>query len=154
FPLGELPAASTSGVALPDAVRRAARRVRASDVILIPVQAGGAALGSLELFRAGREFDEGETAAAGVAAGQPGLGLRAFGLGNGPSASRSADWLALAGDALGAGPRGPDEVVRIAARASGAEGARLWKVADDGDLDLLVSTGSKEAVEGIRPEKP
>jgi serine phosphatase RsbU (regulator of sigma subunit) len=154
FPLGELPAALASGDDLPDAVRRASRRARASDVLLVPVPGDGAGFGSLELLRAGREFDEAETAAARFAAAQLGLVLRAFGLGNGAAVSRPADWLALAGDALGAGPRGPDEVVRIAARASGAEGARLWQVAEDGDLDLVVSTGSQEGVEAVRPAKP
>jgi serine phosphatase RsbU (regulator of sigma subunit) len=83
--------------------------------------------------------------------------LRAFGMVNGSTAHRPADWLALAGDALGAGlegARGPDEVVRIAARASGAEAARLWRVAEDGDLDPLVSTGALEAVEALRPGRP
>ena len=154
FALDELPPASTSGDDLPDAVRRAARRVRASDVLLIPVWGDGAAFGSLELLRAGRAFDQSETSAARFAAAQLGLVLRAFGLGNGAAVSRHAGWLALAGDALGAGPRGADEVVRVAVRASGAEGARLWQVADDGDLDLLVSTGSLEAVEAVRPAKP
>src|SRR5262245_59176448 len=60
FPLGELPAASASGDALPEAVRRAARRARASNVLLISVRARGAVLGSLELFRAARAFDDGE----------------------------------------------------------------------------------------------
>jgi serine phosphatase RsbU (regulator of sigma subunit) len=157
FAPGELPAESALADDLPAAVQRAARRARASAGLLIPVRADGAVLGSLELLRAGREFDEGEAAAARFAAAQLGLVLRAFGVGNGVAVSRSADWLALAGDALGAGldgVRGPDEVVRIAARASGAEGARLWQVAEDGDLDPLVSTGALEGVEAVRPTKP
>jgi serine phosphatase RsbU (regulator of sigma subunit) len=157
FPLDELPAGPALADELPDAVQKAARRARSSDALLIPVRADGEALGSLELLRAGHAFDEGEIAAARLAAAQLGLVLRAFGAGNGASATSPADWLTLAGDALGAGledVRGPDEVVRIAARASGADAARLWRMAEDGDLDPLVSTGELQALEGIRPEKP
>ena len=157
FAVEELPAELALGDDLPGSVQRAVRRARASAALLVPVRADGAALGSLELLRAGGEFDAGETAVARFAAAQLGLVLRAFGVGNGVAGSLPADWLAIAGDALGAGlegARGPDEVVRIAARASGAEGARLWQLAGDGELDPLASTGALEAVEAVRPPKP
>src|SRR5262249_8883645 len=66
FALDELPAQPASSDGLPDAVRRAARRARAADVLLIPVRADGAPLGSLELLRTARPFDESEAAAAWV----------------------------------------------------------------------------------------
>ena len=156
FAVTDLPAELVSIDDLPAPVQRAVRRARASAALLLPVPASGAALGSLELLRAGRAFDEGETTAARFAAAQLGLVLRAFGAGNGVGAARSEEWLALAGDALGAGlegARGPQDVVRVAARASGAEAARLWQLADD-DLDMLVSTGPLDAVEAVRPSKP
>jgi serine phosphatase RsbU (regulator of sigma subunit) len=157
FALEELPAQSVGLAAVPDAVRRAVRRAHASDALLIPVRADGAPLGSLELLRTGRTFDEGESAAARLAAAQLGLVLRAFGAGNGSGTPPSADWLVLAGEALGARlkeSRGPEELVRIAARASGAEAARLWQVAEDGDLEPLVSTGPLGTVEALRPARP
>jgi serine phosphatase RsbU (regulator of sigma subunit) len=152
FPVDELPAQAASADELPGAVKRAARRARAADALLIAVRADGVPLGSLELLRTGREFDASEAAAARVAAAQLGLVLRAFGAGNGGAGSRWADALALVGDALGAGldgARGPDEVVRIAARASEAEAAQLWQVTEDGDLESLASTGGPEAPDDV-----
>ena len=157
FALQELPGQMASAAELPGAVQRAARRARAADALLIPVWADGVALGSLELLRAGRKLDESETAAARVAAAQLGLVLRAFGAGNGERGSRVGDGLELAGDALGAAleeTRGPDEVVWIAARASGAEAARLWHVAEGGELEPLASTGGLEALDADPPAWP
>ena len=68
FSLDDLPAESAGIEGLPGAVRRAARRARASDALLIPVHADGGPLGSLELLRTGRTFGAGETAAARFAA--------------------------------------------------------------------------------------
>jgi serine phosphatase RsbU (regulator of sigma subunit) len=144
FSLEELPAEEASSDELPAAVQRAARRAHSADVLLIAIRANDVPLGSLELLRAGRGFDPTQRAAARLAAAQLGLVLRAFDAANGMAGSDSAEKLALAGDALGAGldeTRGPDEVVRIAARASGAEGAQLWEVDDEGALERLASTG-------------
>jgi serine phosphatase RsbU (regulator of sigma subunit) len=155
FSPDELPAHAASADDLPEAVRRAARRARAVDVLLIPVRADGAPLGSLELLRTARPFEPGETAAARVAASHLGLVLRAFGAGNGAPGARSAENLTLAGEALGAGleeARGPDEVARIAARASGAQAAQLWQLVEDAGLELLASTGGTEALEVVRAQ--
>src|SRR5206468_5955759 len=155
FSLDVLPAQAASSDDLPDAVRRAARRARAADALLIPVRADGAPLGSLEILRVARRFDGRETAAARLAASHIGLVLRAFGAGDGVPSSRSAESLSLAGDALGAGleeARGPDEVVRIAARASGAEAVKLWQVGADAGLELLASTGRPDALEAVQAE--
>jgi serine phosphatase RsbU (regulator of sigma subunit) len=155
FSPDELPAHAASADDLPEAVRRAARRARAVDVLLIPVRADGAPLGSLELLRTARPFEPGETTAARVAASHLGLVLRAFGAGNGAPGARSAENLTLAGEALGAGleeARGPDEVARIAARASGAQAAQLWQLVEDAGLELLASTGGTEALEVVRAQ--
>src|SRR5919197_913144 len=63
---------------MPEAVRRAASRVRATAVVQIPVTADGHALGSLELMRAGVSFDEGERRIGRFAAGQAALAIRAL----------------------------------------------------------------------------
>src|SRR5262245_7772183 len=151
FPIAELPGPGAASETLPRAVLRAARRARAADAVLIPVLADGRPLGSLELVRAAQPFEDGESAAARVAAAHLGLVLRAFGPGNGAAVGSGplAGALSLAGDALGAGlddVRGIDEVVRIAASASGAEAALLWQPEDDGRLELLASSGAPEAV--------
>ena len=150
FSLEELPAEEASSDELPAAVQRAARRAHSADVLLIAIRADDVPLGSLELLRAGRGFDPSERAAARLAAAQLGLVLRAFDAANGMAGSDSTERLALAGDALGAGldeTRGPDEVVRIAARASGAEAAQLWEVDDEGGLERLASTGRLETLD-------
>jgi serine phosphatase RsbU (regulator of sigma subunit) len=145
FPLAELATVETTGSRLPDAVRRAAKRTHADDALLLPARAGGKALGSLELLRS-RPFTSGEIVAARFAASHLGLVLRAFLETNGAerdavSLGRS---LGLAGDALAAGldeARAAEEVVRIAARAAGAEAALLWYPGEGEGLELLASSG-------------
>src|SRR5262245_53388584 len=157
FSLEELPAETVSSDELPGAVERAARRAHATEVLLIPVRADGLPLGSLELLRASQRFDAGETAAARVAAAELGLVLRAFGAGNGAPRSQPSEGLALAGEALGAGldeARGPGELVRIAARASGAEAAQLWRIGEDGAPEPLASTGRLDALDAVLPAQP
>jgi serine phosphatase RsbU (regulator of sigma subunit) len=145
FPLVELPSAEAEGNRLPEAVRRAARRARAGEALLLPARGGGKALGSLELFRS-RPFTSGELVAARFAASHVGLVLQAFLETNG--ADRDAvslgRALGLAGDALAAGldqARAAEEVVRIAARAAGAEASLLWYPGEEGALELLASSG-------------
>ena len=69
---------------LPESVRRAAERVRASSVLLIPIQVDGRVEGSLEFMRRGDSFEAGERRLARLAAGQAALAIRAF-------ADRAAD---------------------------------------------------------------
>jgi len=157
FSLEELPAQEASSDELPAAVQRVARRARSTDVLLIPIRVDDVPLGSLELLRAGRGFDPSERAAARLAAAQLGLVLRAFDAANGTPGSDQTERLALAGEALGAGldeARGPDEVVRIAAQASGAEAAQLWEVDDEGGLERLASTGRLETLDAVLPALP
>jgi serine phosphatase RsbU (regulator of sigma subunit) len=132
---------------LPEPVARAARRARAAEVVLVPVTVHGRASGSVELFRASGPFTAGEKAAAQMAASQIGLVVRAVGNGNG--ADGAATGLSLAGDALGVAldsGRGAEDVVRVAALASGAEAALLWQAGDDRLLELFASAGPAHAL--------
>ena len=139
FPVDELPDGELSPERFPEAVRRAARLIGADGVLLLPAGGGGRPLGSIELLRATREFEPGEVVGAQLAAAHIGLVLRAFGLGNGAGSSPITPeaTLSLAGDALAAGldrARSAEEVVGVAARASGAEAALLWSPGEDGAL--------------------
>src|SRR6476646_680097 len=61
FPLAELPQREVSEVErLPDGVRLAADRIRASAALLLPVHVDGRVCGSLELLRSGERFDDAE----------------------------------------------------------------------------------------------
>ena len=143
FAVAELPAAEESDpAALPDAVRRAAERVRATAVVQLPVVAEGQVLGSLELMRAGVPFDEAERRIGRFAAAQAALAIRAF-RGNGHvTAADPARVLTLAGEALAAGTdeaATAEQVTRLAADASGALAALLWRGAE-GRPPLLVAS--------------
>jgi serine phosphatase RsbU (regulator of sigma subunit) len=145
FAVAELPAEEERDLdRMPDAVRRAAERVRASAVVQIPLRADGRPLGSLELMRAGVPFDEAERRIARLAAGQATLAIRAF-RGDGDGAPGAADhaWgLALAGDALAAGvdeDATAEQVTRLAADATGALAGLLWR-AEDGRRPRLVAS--------------
>ena len=102
-------------------------------------------LGSLELLRAGRRFDRASARPRALAAAQLRPRLRAFDAANGTAGADPTERLALAGDALARGARRgtrrADEVVRLAARASGAAAAQLWRLDDEGGLERLASTG-------------
>ncbi|HZT54336.1 MAG TPA: hypothetical protein VE995_08130, partial [Gaiellaceae bacterium] len=102
----------------PAAVRRAAARVGATRLFLVPARTDGYAV-SLELLRRGEPFRPEQRIAAELCAAQAVLVLRAFGLGReGTAPLRPA--LDLAGDALAvaaAEPDAPGEVVRLAAEA-------------------------------------
>jgi len=146
FAVAELALVEDAGGKLPETVRRAARRARAADVLLLPARAGGKSLGSLELLRFRRAFRPGEVVAARFAASQLGLLLGAFSATNGRLRDRAplARALALAGDALAVGleqPRAANEIARIAARAAGADAALLWCPNEEGAVELLASAG-------------
>ena len=150
FSAAELPADDAPHDRLPEAVRRAGRLIHAAGVLLLPAGSGSRALGSLELYRTTREFEPLERSAAGLAAAHLGLVLRAFGAGNGTGAGpvSAETTLSLAGDALAAGldqARTAEEVVRVAARAAGAEAALLWVAGEGGALELFATAGSQEA---------
>jgi serine phosphatase RsbU (regulator of sigma subunit) len=128
---------------LPEGVRRAAGRVRASSVVLLPIHVDGEAAGSLEVMRSGRPFDDGERRLARLAAGQAALAMRIFrstaaaGRGAGPEAL-----LGLAGEALAAGAdesRTAEQVARLAAETTGAICGLLWARDQDVTLSLVAS---------------
>jgi serine phosphatase RsbU (regulator of sigma subunit) len=130
---------------LPSAVRRAAERIHAAAVLLLPVRLDGRLEGSLELMREGPDFGEDERALARLAAGQAALVIRAFRNG---TADRHADMdmvLALAGEALAAGAddsRTADQVVRVAAQATGAVACLLWVRGPEQTMQLEAATGA------------
>ncbi len=151
FPVVELKGDESRGDQLPEAVRRAARRARATDVVLLTARGCGKVLGSLTLFRSRGVFAPGDMVAARFAVSHLGLVLRAFLETNGAAADRAsfARALSLAGDALAVGlerAKAADEVVRISARAAGAEAAVLWYPGLDGALELLASVGPIDAL--------
>ncbi len=147
FGVRELPAKEQSDPErMPEAVRRAAARVRATAVVQIPVLAEGQVLGSLELMRAGVPFDETERRIGRLAAVQAALAIRAF-RGNGDIALTAGDparALALAGDALAAGideAATAEQVTRLAADAAGALAGLLWRGEEGRPPSLVASHG-------------
>ena len=139
---------------LPESVRRAAERVRASSVLLIPIQVDGRVEGSLELMRRGDIFDAGERRFARLAAGQAALAIRAF-------AGRADDGevdteatLGLAGEALAAGAdelRTAEEITRFATEATGALAGLLWRRSAEGLLELVASVGRVSKDQALQP---
>jgi serine phosphatase RsbU (regulator of sigma subunit) len=130
---------------LPEAVRRAAERVRASTALLIPVRVDGRIAGTVEVMREGSDFDESELQLARLVAGQSALSIRAFRTGVDDGRLGRESVLALAGEALAAGAddsRMPDQVVRFAADATDAIVSLLWGQTADGRLELEASVGS------------
>ena len=121
---------------LPRPLRRVAERLGATAVLQLPVRAGGAVIGSLELMRRRGAFDERERALARTAADQIELARRAYGDdgGTGPGAP---DLLELAGDALAAGSdetRAADQVAALACEATGSRSCLLWRYEPDGPV--------------------
>jgi serine phosphatase RsbU (regulator of sigma subunit) len=128
---------------MPEGVRRAAERVNASSILLLPVFVGGEVAGSLELMRDARSFDEEERRLARLAAGQAGLAIRAFGSNGAAARGLEQDaLLVLAGEALVAGAdesRTAEQVTRLAAETTGAVCGLLWAREQDATLALIAS---------------
>jgi serine phosphatase RsbU (regulator of sigma subunit) len=130
---------------LPEGVRRAAERVQASSVLLIPVQIDGRVEGSVELMRAGDAFDDAERRLARLAAGQAALAIRAFEGRTGAGEIDAEATLGLAGEALAAGADGirtAAEITRFATEATGALAGLLWRRSPEGVLELVASVGA------------
>jgi serine phosphatase RsbU (regulator of sigma subunit) len=146
LPLADVPEHEVSDADhLPEGVRRAAERVQASSVLLIPVQIDGRVEGTVELMRAGDAFDDAERRLARLAAGQAALAIRAF-EGRGGNGEIDAEaTLGLAGEALAAGADGirtADEITRFATEATGALAGLLWRRSPEGVLELVASVGT------------
>jgi serine phosphatase RsbU (regulator of sigma subunit) len=127
---------------LPAAVARAARRAPATAVLQLPVAICDEVDGSLELLRAGPRFDESERRVARLAAAQAALVIRAFGKNGAARGPDAGETLTLAGEALEAGAdeaQTADQVVRLAAEATGALSGLLWRAEEGQELQLVSS---------------
>jgi len=149
LPLADVPEAEESHRdRLPEAVQRAAERIRADHVVLFPVRVDGSLRGTLELLRTGPPFSELELRLARIGAAQAGLAIRAFSR-NGAAAHalQPRAVLNVAGEALAAGAddsRTAGQLTRLAAEATAARAALLWKSAPGRPLELIASTGLDE----------
>jgi serine phosphatase RsbU (regulator of sigma subunit) len=127
---------------LPEAVVRATRGSWAQAALQVPVNVGGSTLGSVEFQRAGAPFSPTEQQLAILAAGHVGLVLAASGTAETAGAHPPVNGaLELAGDALAAVAESAtvgQTVVRLAAEATGAEQAALWRLRD-GEVELSAS---------------
>ena len=125
----------------PRAVQAIAKRVGATELLLVPARANGFAV-SLELFHSGEPLQAAQRLAAELCAAQAALVLRAFAAdGDADSLVRPA--LELAGEALAVALHEQDaaaEVVRLAARVAGASAAILWE-SREGSLAAGASWG-------------
>jgi len=154
FPDSELPREeSDDAAALPAAVRRAGERVGAQASVQVPIRLDDRPLASLELHRSRRPFTAEERIVARLAAYQIGLAVRALGTAAPGQNGASGDGvLEVAGEALAAGvdeARLADEVTRLAANATDAIAALLWR-AEAAERPILVSAaGVAEADEGV-----
>src|SRR4051794_14436459 len=155
FDIEELPPDEESDPQrLPAVVRQVAARANASALLLLPVRVDGQVRGSLELMRAGDEFDDSERSFARLAASQAALAFRAFAVA--PAVDNAADerLLTLAGDALAAGAdegRTAGQLARFAVDGTRASAALLWTRADGGGLELVGSAGGTGAADAALP---
>ncbi len=137
---------------VPAAIRRAAGRVGAEHVVLIPA-ATGPELVVVELYRRGDEHDRGDLALGRLAAAEVALAL-AFdrareSAGAGEAQARLS--LELAATALAAGSderEAAEQVARLACQATGARAAILWRVESEGEPAFLAAHG----LEGDLPD--
>jgi serine phosphatase RsbU (regulator of sigma subunit) len=130
---------------LPPGVRLVAEQLGATGVLQLPVD-DGALVGSLELMRRRGPFDERERTLARDAADQIALARRAYGDKDGAE-SAAPDLLELAGDALAAGSdeaRAADQVAALAADATGAKAALVWRYEPEGPV-LAALSGPADA---------
>jgi serine phosphatase RsbU (regulator of sigma subunit) len=134
---------------LPAAVSAAAARAGAAAVLLEPVTAGGALVGTLELMRAQGSFRDEERLLARMAADHVASAIRTFDRArrNGAAAGVVEQALELAGEALvAAGDESATEteIARVAFQASGAAACLVW-ARDERGLRFVASHGAAEA---------
>src|SRR2546427_704616 len=118
-----------------DALRSTGYRLGFDVALALPIALGGRELGRLELFRHAQSFTTEEETLGRLAAEHAAIALGGLG-GNGKGVSPlpARDLLRLGGDALATGldvQRTADEIARLAAQGSGAEGAVVWRLGDD-----------------------
>jgi serine phosphatase RsbU (regulator of sigma subunit) len=131
LPAAELPRAILTTLAdAPGPVRHAASRAAADSVLLVPIRGAGTT-GSLEAYRAGADFSEGERLAAELAASHAALVLRAFAAGEGGTSDvLESSLLDLVGESLAAASDGLETasaISRVAAHLVGARAGLLWE---------------------------
>ncbi len=142
---------------LPEDLRRVAERAGGDGVLVVPVNASGRLVGTIELFQAGTAFSEGDRLLARVAASQ--AALLAGGGSNG-RAAHEPEALDSLGDALAGAAEGARlrrVLTRLAARAAGARAAILWEPsANGGGPVVTASHGLPAAVDptALAPEPP
>ena len=118
----------------PATVRETASRIGAGTFRVVPIAASSRVAGLLEVYRGRTGFDAVERTLFRAAAAQAGVAIRAFS-GRGDGTGADGRLVEVAGDALAAGrddERAEGEIVRLAAEASGALGATLWRRVGDG----------------------
>src|SRR5207237_2446690 len=146
----ELPSDAVRELAeAPAGLARLAARAGATALLQLPLESCGEPAGSLELLRAGAPFGERERAYAALAAAQAALALRAFGSESRHGAA-PAGGLELAGDALAlpaAAERTSERLLRLAAEATGARSAALWRERG-GRVELVDVHGADGVPEG------
>jgi serine phosphatase RsbU (regulator of sigma subunit) len=125
------------------AAGRAAQRASARAALQVPVSVAGRPLGSIELLRTGAGYSGGERQLALLAASNFGLVLATGGAGASPRSAAAANGaIEIAGDALAVGAdakRVGQTVARLAAEATGAQMAALWRLRRH-ELTLAVQT--------------
>jgi serine phosphatase RsbU (regulator of sigma subunit) len=131
---------------LPDGLRRAAERAGAAAVRVYPVMLGGRPAATLELYRTGGGLSAREALLGRLAAAHLGVAVRfdRESVGNG-SREPGASSLELFGEALAAGAdetATAEHVVRLAAEATGAAAAALWRIETDAPPTFLASYGT------------
>jgi serine phosphatase RsbU (regulator of sigma subunit)/uncharacterized protein YigA (DUF484 family) len=135
--------------ALPDGLRKAAERAGATSVHIYPVFLHGRPAATVELYRSGGQLTSRELLLGRLAAAHVGVAVR---LDRQPAGNGSGDGgssLELFGEALAAGAdeqATAEHVVRLAAEATGAGAAALWRLESDAPPTFLASYGS-----GSRP---
>jgi serine phosphatase RsbU (regulator of sigma subunit) len=146
-------AAASSDPLLPAAIREAAVRARAETVGVHPVRFGERIVATLELFRTALEpFQERERMLGRLAAAHVGIAVRLEGSLALEGQRQSSIPLELLGEALVAGAdelETAEQVVRLAAMATGAAGAAVWRV----EPDLAPSFLARYGLNGDGPDR-
>jgi serine phosphatase RsbU (regulator of sigma subunit) len=131
---------------LPEALGRAASRARAVAVRIYPIALGGRPAATLELYRSGVEISERGRMLGRLAAAHVGIAVRLEREppgGNGRGEGRRTS-LELFGEVLAAGAdetETAEHIVRLAADATGASGAALWRIEADAPPTFLAAHG-------------
>ena len=147
LPVAAVPEEETDleGDELPAAFGQVAARIQTKVVTVYPVLVGGRAAATLELYRSG-ELSSRERMLGRLAAAHVGIAVRLerASVGGDGSGDPGASSLELFGEALAAGAdetETAEHVVRLAAEATGAEGAALWRIEADAPPTFLASFG-------------